>query len=244
MRIVHLSDIHLTQNGYEIWETNTMDHFNRAIELISELENIDAIIVTGDLSNDGSEWTYRYIDKAFQKVGIPTYCCPGNHDDIGLMLNEYHPLFYHIEPCAKIGGYKFVILNSAIPEMSRGELGIETFQFLRQQLDDLAVPTIISFHHPAIEPGGWLSRKLLENRKDFNDLIENYPNVKMVLYGHLHYNIQHIINEVIYSAAPSVGFAFDKDLPKFQIAKGQEGFNLITIENEQIKIETVKLYSR
>lgn len=42
-----------------------------------------------------------------------------------------------------------------------------------------------------------------------------------------------------YSAATSIGFAFDKNLPKFQIAKENEGFNLITITNAEIKIKPI-----
>lgn len=77
MRIVHISDIHLIENGTEIWGVNTLKHFQKAIQKIKELDGLDGIIVSGDLSNDGSKWTYEYIDRAFEETGVPTYCCPG-----------------------------------------------------------------------------------------------------------------------------------------------------------------------
>ena len=80
MRIIHLSDIHLENNGVPIWETDTMCHLNKAINIIKSLANVDVIVVSGDLSNDGSRWTYEYIDEIFETTGIPTICCPGNHD--------------------------------------------------------------------------------------------------------------------------------------------------------------------
>ena len=61
MKIVHLSDLHITKDGVEIWGTNTLSHFQQAIDVISQIDDIDAIIVTGDLSNDGSNWSYTYI---------------------------------------------------------------------------------------------------------------------------------------------------------------------------------------
>ena len=102
-------------------------------------------------------------------------------------------------------------------------------------------PTIIAFHHPSVEPGGWLDRKLLEDRDSFNQYITQKNNVKLVLYGHSHYAISHKIGATIFSSAPSIGFAFNKELPKFQIAKGEEGFNIIEIEGECISIKTIRI---
>ena len=48
MRIVHISDIHLTENGTEIWGINTLEHFQKAIHKIKEMDGLDGIIVSGD----------------------------------------------------------------------------------------------------------------------------------------------------------------------------------------------------
>ena len=69
MKFIHISDIHLTENGREIWGVNTLDHFCKAIERIKDLDGIEGIFVSGDLSDDGSRWTYEFIDKAFSKIG-------------------------------------------------------------------------------------------------------------------------------------------------------------------------------
>ena len=78
MRIIHMSDIHLVKDGAKIWDTDTKSHFDKALKKISQIKDIDAIFVSGDLSDDGSLWTYQYIDDSFKSLGIPTYCCPGN----------------------------------------------------------------------------------------------------------------------------------------------------------------------
>ena len=54
MKFIHISDIHLTENGRVIWGVNTLDHFCKAIERIKDLDGIDGIFVSGDLSDDGS----------------------------------------------------------------------------------------------------------------------------------------------------------------------------------------------
>lgn len=248
MKILHLSDLHLTKEGQEIWETDTFAHFNKTIDLIKSIDNVDVIVVTGDLSNDGSEWTYKYIDHAFESLSIPTLCCPGNHDSMSMMLKDYIPSFYKVNQKVVIGGYKFLMLNSVIHDdedpntnKSRGLLSQETLKYVEEEIND-GLPTIIAFHHPPLEPGGWLNRKLLDNRDEFNNLIHDADNVKLVLYGHIHYPTQNSINGTMYVSAPSIGFAFDKDLPKFQIAQNHEGFNIINVSDGEIEIEKILLY--
>ena len=93
MKIAHISDIHLTENGRVIWGVNTLDQFCKAIGRIKDLDGIDGIFVSGDLSDDGSQWTYEFIDKAVAEIGIPTFCCPGNHDNLDEFYNGYKPSF-------------------------------------------------------------------------------------------------------------------------------------------------------
>ena len=248
MRIIHMSDLHLTKDGCPIWETNTMEHFNKSIEIICGIQNLDAIVVTGDLSNDGSKWTYQYADRMFSMLGIPTYCCPGNHDSLKVMLNEYKPSFCQILPSSCIiEGWKLVMLNSVIladenpnQNKSRGFLSKESLNYVKQELEE-GLPSIIALHHPPLEPGGWLNRKLLDNREDFNVLVSNYSNARLVIYGHIHYFTDVRQAHIRYSSSTSVGFAFDKELPKYQIADGLEGFSLIEIEKDIIDITNIKL---
>ena len=248
MRIIHMSDLHLTKDGCPIWETNTMDHFNKSIEIIRCMKDIDAIIVTGDISDDGSGWTYRYADRLFSSLGIPTLCCPGNHDSLKMMLEGYQPSFFQVLPSShKIEGWKIVMLNSVIPadedpnqNKARGFLSEESLSYIKQELEE-GLPTIIALHHPPMKPGGWLNRRLLENREAFNQTIDIYPNVRLVLYGHIHYFTEVQQGHIRYSSSTSVGFAFDKYLPKFQIADGLEGFSLIEIKDEIIEIMNIQL---
>lgn len=246
-----MSDLHLTKDGCPIWETNTMEHFNRSIDVIRGMKDIDAIVVTGDISNDGSEWTYKYADRLFSSLGIPTFCCPGNHDSLKVMLEEYNPSFFKVLPqSCIIEGWNLILLNSVIQDdedpnqnKARGFLSEASLNYMIQKLEE-GFPSIIALHHPPLEPGGWLNRKLLDNRDDFNKIISLYDNVKLVIYGHIHYFTNVLKGHVRYCSSSSVGFAFDKDLPKFQIADGYEGINLIEIINDSITINNIQLSFR
>jgi len=238
MKIVHLSDIHLENEGKIIWDTDTKSNFDKSINMIKTLKNLDAIIISGDLSNDGSIWSYRYIDQQLSDIGIPTYCCPGNHDNLSTFFGGYEPQFYKTMELVEVGDWSFILLNSAIIGMSRGYFNVEKLKgLLERSHGNIA----IVLHHPPIEQEGWLNRKLLENRDEFNDIILHTENVRLVLYGHTHYHTDSMVNGVVYSSAPSTGFAFQPNLPKFKIAHGSEGFNIIELRKDNILITNIRL---
>ncbi|HJH59804.1 MAG TPA: metallophosphoesterase [Bacteroidetes bacterium] len=236
MKLIHISDIHLTENGNEIWGVSTFNHFCKTIQKIKDLDGIDVIVVSGDLSDDGSRWTYEYIDKAFSEIGIPTFCCPGNHDNLSEFYHGYKPEFYKTCKAFELCGWNFIMLNSAVAGMSRGFFKPE---ILYRQIQQCSGPVTIVLHHPPIEQKGWLNRKLLENRNEFDELIQRFKNVKLVLYGHTHYHAENMVNGIVYSSASSTGFAFHPDFPKFEIAHGKEGFSIITLEENRIEIENI-----
>lgn len=236
MRIIHISDIHLENHGLPIWNTDTKLHFDKAIKKIQTMDNIDAIIISGDLSNDGSAWSYNYIDNLLAKTNIPTFCCPGNHDNLDIFYGSHKSWFYKNCELFMLNGWTFIMLNSVMAGKSRGNFYPDKFLDL---LKHSCGPTVIVLHHPPIEQDGWLNRKLLENRDVFNDIIHKYKNIRLVLYGHTHHHEIKTIDGIIYSSASSIGFAFHPKLLKFQIAHGREGFSLITLNDSNIIIENI-----
>ncbi|MBR6655490.1 MAG: metallophosphoesterase [Alistipes sp.] len=243
IRILHISDIHLTDQGVPIWGVNTMDNFHRLIERIKKLSNIDAIIISGDISNDGTEWTYKYVDKTFQAIGIPTYWCMGNHDNLERLKESASFCQYVPEFC--ISNWGFIFLNSVIPDedsqkknKARGYLGVDQLEHIKEaarKYDNLA----IVMHHPPVETGGWLDRRILEDRESFKREIESLGNVKLVMYGHIHCFTNSVQNGIgiTYTSAPAISYAFNNKLAKFEIDFGSEGYNVIEIENSVVSVE-------
>lgn len=247
MKIIHMSDLHIADKGKPIWDTDTLAHFDAALERIETEENIDAIFITGDIADNGSEWAYEYVDEAMARLGIPTYVCPGNHDWVPNMKNTLK--FCQMPRAVKIGSWDFILLDSTMldPDIpsknrARGYITDDDLSSLNLIADKSDCPICILLHHSPIEPGGWMNRKLLENRDEFKSIIEQYNMIKLVLFGHIHYPLIESTNNIIYSSAPSIGFAFDKDLPKYQILDGAEGYNVIYIDEERhIKFNQVRI---
>ena len=72
LKIAHFSDLHLTSGNQSIWGVNTYDNFYKAIRLLNGINDIDAILVTGDISDDGSLESYQTADALFKQSSIPT----------------------------------------------------------------------------------------------------------------------------------------------------------------------------
>lgn len=244
MRIVLLSDIHMSYDGKPIWQTDVLFHLKLCMSTIKKLKDIDIIIIAGDISNDGNVFSYKIIDKIFQEIDVPVYCCPGNHDCIQNLKQTLS--FVKYERRLFLKGWQFIFLNSVVPDdvdlnsnKARGYLNDLDLKSVEDSLLLDSYNTIIVLHHPVIEPEGWLNRKLLDNKRQFVDLVSKYNHVKMVLMGHIHSYYQKKINNTIYVTAPSIGYAFNAELPKFQIDAGEEGFLLIDTDLQSI--EKIKL---
>lgn len=245
MRILHISDIHLTEQGVPIWGVNTMEHFHKLVDGIKAHPNIDAIIISGDLSNDGTRWTYEYADGAFSQLGVPTYLCMGNHDNF-VSLNKHTQYCKNVREL-QIDDWGILFLNSVIPDAdnpeknkARGEIDIEQLSLIKNTSPKYK-NVVLVLHHPPVETGGWLDRRILENRKELVECIEECGNIRLVMYGHIHCYTNYVQSGVLYTSAPAVSYAFDNRLAKFEIDFGAEGYSLIEIENDEILVTNYKL---
>lgn len=240
MKIALLSDIHMPYDGKPIWDTDIKEHLYLCVEKLKRIPNVDIIIITGDLSNDGSASSYELVDNAFCEINKPIFCCPGNHDNIQNLQNTLRHIKYIKD--INYDNWHFVFMNSVIPDefnpdvnKARGYLNKYDLNNLEKMLLQESYNTVIVMHHPAIEPDGWLNRRLLENKEEFMKIISKYQHVKMVLMGHSHEHYIKSIYNTQYIIAPAIGYAFSASLPKFQIDIDNEGFLLIDTNRNTIK---------
>src|SRR5947207_12757305 len=93
LRIVQISDIHLF-GGKEktLLGVNTQESFQAVVDLLqADEKKPDLILLSGDLSQDGSESSYLRLAEILKDFMLPIYYVPGNHDD-GKMLSLVYPL--------------------------------------------------------------------------------------------------------------------------------------------------------
>ena len=188
MRIIHMSDLHLTSDKYPIWGVDTYEQFTKALNSIGSIPNIDCIVVSGDKADDGNLLTYQYADDMLNSLSIPVLWCPGNHDNIETFFDFAESSKSIIKNPITINGIRLVPLNTVAPDescpnmnRSRGVLFENDFQYLSNNISGQDNPSILVMHHPSIDPGGWMTNKILKNRELFNDTIQHYQNLFLIL---------------------------------------------------------------
>ncbi len=250
MKIIHMSDLHLTRDGSPIWGEYTHKNFARAIKQIKRTQDIDAIIVSGDISDDGSMESYEFADKLFSQTDIPTYWCLGNHDNLELQRMPNILKHCKLIDDFKICGWIIILLNSVAPDeellgknRSRGILSTQTLTWLDEKINSFDAPTIVVLHHPALEIGGWQDKKILKDRDTFRKMLESSKNVQIVLSGHVHEFSDTTLNGIRYSTATGLGFAFSSEMQNYELLRDAEGYSVITIDKNDVSINNILLDS-
>jgi Icc protein len=183
--LAQLSDIHF--GGPERNERATA----RAMAYLDSLPGLDAILVTGDLTDDGAPDDYARVRKALASR-YPVFTLPGNHDE----RRAYREVLLG-EPAAdgpvnrahRVGGVLVAMCDSTIPGEVDGYLDDETIDWLDGVLTEAGrhTPAVVAVHHPPVV----LHSPFLDGIRQrepgrLAGLLERHPQVAGVLCGHAH----------------------------------------------------------
>lgn len=233
-RILHLSDTHLTASGVDEDGVDAAASLDRILYDARHLPDLDAVVVSGDIADDGSPGGYAGV---LERVGrfaaerhIPHVYCPGNHDDrdaFGAVLGGGHlaadggrtgaPL---PDPARRAGvsdvrGLRVVTLDSVVPGSTHGELGTSQLAWLRDVLREPAAGgSLVVLHHPPIAP---TDSPILgsANLRDADGLAAAITgtDVRAVLCGHFHQQMSGFLAGVPVWVTPGVLTRIDLTAP-------------------------------
>jgi Icc protein len=232
--VAQISDLHLfADERQDLLGWNTWASLEVVVQrILSMSPRPDLILLTGDLSQDETEGAYQKIVQRFIPLGIPTYWLPGNHDHVPTMQRILHrpPIF--AEKLLERGGWKFLLLNTNVPGQVYGALNTESLHWLETQLSQTpaAQPTLIAMHHPPFWVGSpWLDKSGLQNTTAFFEVIDHYPQVQLVLFGHIHQEFCCERHSVTYLSTPSTCIQFMPHSDNFALDDARPGFRLLRL---------------
>ncbi|GAA3438266.1 metallophosphoesterase [Kutzneria kofuensis] len=182
--LAQISDLHL--DGTE----RAADRARRVLDYLNGLARpVDALLVTGDIADHGTEPEYEEVAGLLATVSVPVLTCPGNHDVRG----PYRKALLGDEPTGgpinrqhTIAGLNILMVDGTVPAKGHGYLDDETVGWIVDHLRD-GTPTLIALHHPPArmhEP--FLDGILLHEPDRLAALVEGHPQVIAVLAGHAH----------------------------------------------------------
>lgn len=232
LRILHLSDTHLTGDGslhYGI--VDTQEHLERVLERASTLDDLDLVAVSGDLSEDGSIESYenlkRLIEPFAARRGAAVAFTMGNHDD----RENFEAVLGPRTGVEVVHGFRIIRLDTSVPGQGFGLVDDAQLEWLRTEL---AGPsgrgTVLILHHPPIGAESALLAALeLRNPSALTDACSG-SDVRVVLCGHYHCATTSNAAGIPIFVAPGVANASDPLAPVgTERATFASGFSLVTI---------------
>jgi len=249
LKLVQISDIHLLvdTNG-ELLGVKTQESLQAVIDLIKrQHKDLDLILLTGDLSQDGSTIAYQRLAQMFKVFNLPTYYVPGNHDDSEAMLMAYPHENILNEKQIVQDHWQIILLDSHLPRKVHGYLDEIQLGFLdtclKQYPDHHA---LIVFHHQPMKiQCAWLDKLGLTNAEEFWEIVKRYPQVRHVLYGHIHQENQQTLHNVTCYALPSTCIQFKPKQDHFGLDNIPPGYRYIELHADgqlKTKVERVAHY--
>ncbi len=193
MKFIHISDTHLIGDEYHsLYGIDPRFRLKKALQSINKWhKDAEFIVITGDLSNDGSKSSYSRLEEILKNSTLPVFPILGNHD-IRDNFRQFFPQYTSdnfIQYSEKIGDKVFLFLDSVVENNQYGELCKERMAWLENQLKTHKKESIYIFmHHHPISCGLYEMDNVgnFKTQDIFWNLLKNYNNIKHISFGHIH----------------------------------------------------------
>ncbi|MFZ7086865.1 metallophosphoesterase [Curtobacterium sp. RRHDQ10] len=239
LRILHLSDTHLTGDGTpHQGSVDTTAVLDTVLDGLAGVTDVGLVVVSGDCSEDGTPASYQLLlDRmsAFARAhGAALVTVPGNHDGRegfrqvlgnGHLLGEgasplmhtleFHPPEVPVDGVSLVAGRRVITVDSSVPGAGYGLLRDEQLRRLRELLTadpgtDAPYGSVVVLHHSPLPAPTALHEGLrLQNPEALAAAIAG-TDVRLVLAGHYHHHFAGSVGGVPVLVAP--GVANDTDV--------------------------------
>lgn len=247
IRILQITDSHfLAEAGGTMLGVDTEASFKDTLEAALRNETRpDLAMFTGDLVQDATSGSYRRLKKVLSVIDFPCYCLPGNHDEQPLMGREMCGNGVYCQPQILLDGWQILCLDSTIPNDPGGRLLEEEIIRLETLLD--ALPNrwaMVALHHHPVPSGSvWMDTMLLENAGRFLSILAARPQVRVVLFGHVHQLMDTTLGHIRLLGSPSTCFQFKPGSVDFALDAVPAGYRWIELKpdgNLETRVERLQ----
>ena len=199
--------LHVTDTHVQMGKDGNLPKIAEQAKKLSPLPQ--AVVITGDLTNDGTPEQFELFRQAIAPFDkIPVQQLPGNHDYYSPAgrapyLASYPNRYRSFD----LGGFHFVLLDSAFPQYWQGHMDNAELKWLNDDLKKQrkGTPVLIFLHH-LNDP----QQVALDNQELFRRTILPY-NIVAIFTGHGHRNVNWKMDGIpCFEAANSISGSYEK----------------------------------
>ncbi|HCP14221.1 MAG TPA: 3',5'-cyclic-nucleotide phosphodiesterase [Peptococcaceae bacterium] len=245
-KILHISDLHFGPPYIEV--------VGQALIKTAPSLQVDAIVVTGDLTQRAKEHQFKAVRDFLAKLpGVPKLVIPGNHDvplyRVVERLRDPHGLYRKyicddLNPALQLDGAIIAGLDSTAPHLSisGGRLHLKQLKHCREVFENAepgSIRVVATHHHFVPAPDYRSNLTMQKTRRAIDRFVD--MGVELILGGHLHrsyignslsffpgnHRDQGIIIVQAGTATSSCGLGRER---------GKNSFNLVEIDSQMLRI--------
>lgn len=230
--VAQVTDLHLgAEHGSTLAGMDTDASFAQVLGLVqAAARRPDLLLVTGDLASNGAVAAYTRARQAFDALGVPWFCLPGNHDVVPVMRAEIDRRASLVRSI-RTASWQIVLLDSTVPGAVGGRLGDEELAALERQLDgDSSRHVMVCLHHQPVPVGcAWLDEQRLADADELFALLARHDRVRAVAWGHVHQEFAAERNGLLLFSAPSTCIQFAQGSDCFRLDECAPGMRWIEL---------------
>lgn len=240
--LVQITDTHLSASpAARLRGIDAARTLDAVIELAAPwLHAADHLVLTGDLTHDGSSEGARRLHTRLTPLGIPISHLPGNHDDPVTLASVFGGRSDGWPRLVSVKGWDLLLLNSCIADQEGGRIGGPQREHLAALLSsgDENRPALVALHHHPVPVGSaWMDAMALDDGAQLLELLARHPRARGVLFGHVHQTFDERIGSLRVLGSPSTCMQFephsrdsrsDHRLPGFRWLNLRDGGEIVS----------------
>lgn len=236
LSLLQVTDLHVLPTPERtLLGVKTEHYFHEVLAHAFKLRpNYDVILLSGDLAQSPCVDSYQRILHKMQTYQTLTLCLAGNHDDYALMqkILDTPQITCRKQTCFE--KWQILTLNSQILYSEAGRLEQTELDFLENCLKNRSdLFSVIAVHHNCLPTGSaWLDTMTIENSDAFLDIVTRYPNVNLIVNGHIHQEMDKKIRDVRVLGTPSTCFQFSLNSVDFSMDRTPPGYRIIDLYDD------------
>ncbi|MEM7742349.1 MAG: phosphodiesterase [Pseudomonadota bacterium] len=192
MKLLQLTDIHLTTPGHTIGGRDPNANFERALDhALSHHPDAEAVVVTGDLSDWGELADYQRLKQTIATRAVPVHPCIGNHDDRATFLQVFPELADEngfVQRVVPLSHGTAILLDTWAPGTHAGSFCASRAMWLDQRLADADGPVFLFMHHnPVPTHVAPVDRIMLQDPGRLGNVVARHrTKLGHIFFGHCH----------------------------------------------------------
>ncbi|MRH88315.1 metallophosphatase [Nocardia sp. SYP-A9097] len=256
LTLVQLTDTHIRSGGETVLDT--VDTYATLKRVLDQLRTggrrIDALLLTGDLADNGSPEAYRLLRAAVEPVaaelGAQVLYAMGNHDErtaFGVELLGREPGTVDpaqpIDQVIEVAGVRVIALDSTTPGLHDGKLEPEQLDWLAEQLSRPAPRgTVLVLHHPPLPSAIAAAEALKLRQAEQLAAVVAGTDVRMILCGHNHMTAASALAGIPVWVGPAMAYRIHAMAPRGrQRAVSGSGYSRIDIVGSAVIATAVEV---